>query len=81
VNAIAESYLQGVSTRKVAAIIDHLGMDQLSPSSVSRIAQDLDRESTNFSLVRSIWHSRSSSSMPRTPRSGKVRGMSRKRFS
>ena len=43
-NAIAESYLQGVSTWKVAAIIDHLGMDQLSPSSVSRIAQDLDRE-------------------------------------
>lgn len=48
VNAIAESYLQGVSTRKVEAIIGHLGIDQLSPSSVSRIAQDLDREVQEF---------------------------------
>ena len=36
VNAIAESYLQGVSTRKVQEIVAHLGMEQLSPSSVSR---------------------------------------------
>lgn len=48
VNAIAESYLQGVSTRKVQAIVEHLGIDQLSPSSVSRIAQDLDREVHEF---------------------------------
>ena len=53
VNAIAESYLQGVSTRKVEAIISHLGIDQLSPSSVSRIAQDLDREVQEF-LTRQI---------------------------
>lgn len=53
VNAIAESYLQGVSTRKVSAIISHLGIDQLSPSSVSRIAQDLDREMQEF-LTRLI---------------------------
>jgi transposase-like protein len=55
VNAIAESYLQGVSTRKVEAIIAHLGIDQLSPSSVSRIAQDLDREVQEF-LMRPIEH-------------------------
>jgi putative transposase len=48
VNAIAESYFQGVSTRKVQAIIEHLGIDQLPPSSVSRIAQDLDREVHEF---------------------------------
>ena len=48
VNAVAESYLQGVSTRKVEAIISQLGIDQLSPSSVSRIAQDLDREVQEF---------------------------------
>lgn len=48
VNAIAESYLQGVSTRKVQAIISHLGIDQLSPSSVSRIAQDLDEQVKAF---------------------------------
>jgi transposase-like protein len=53
VNAIAESYLQGVSTRKVEAIISHLGIDQLSPSSVSRIARDLDRE-VHESLTRPI---------------------------
>jgi len=53
VNAIAESYLQGVSTRKVEAIISHLGIDQLSPSSVSRIAQDLDHEVHEF-LTRPI---------------------------
>ena len=48
VNAIAESYLQGVSTRKVQIIISHLGIDQLSPSSVSRIAQDLDEQVKAF---------------------------------
>ena len=48
VNAIAESYLQGVSTRKVQTIIAHLGIDQLSPSSVSRIARDLDDQVLAF---------------------------------
>lgn len=48
VNAIAESYLQGVSTRKVQEIVAHLGMDQLSPSSVSRIAHDLDDQVKAF---------------------------------
>ncbi len=48
VNAIAESYLQGVSTCKVQAIISHLGIEQLSPSSVSRIASDLDDQVKTF---------------------------------
>ena len=55
VNAIAESYLQGVSTRKVQEIVAHLGMDQLSPSSVSRIAHDLDDQVKAF-LNRPIEH-------------------------
>ena len=42
VNAIVESYLQGVSTRRVQWIVQHLGIDQLSPASVSRVAKDLD---------------------------------------
>ncbi len=42
VNAVVESYLQGVSTRKVQEIIAHLGIDHLSPASVSRMAKDLD---------------------------------------
>lgn len=48
VNAIAESYLQGVSTRRVQEIVAHLGVEQLSPSSVSRIAQDLDENVKKF---------------------------------
>ena len=42
VNAVVESYLQGVSTRRVQGIVQHLGIDQLSPASVSRMAKDLD---------------------------------------
>ncbi len=44
-NAVVESYLQGVSTRRVQGIaqhLEHLGIDQLSPASVSRVAKDLD---------------------------------------
>jgi len=55
VNAIAGSYLQSVSTRQVESIIAHLGIDQLSPSSVSRIAQNHDREVQEF-LARPIEH-------------------------
>ena len=48
VNAIAESYLQGVSTRKVQTIVSHLGIEQLSPSSVSRISKELDEHVHEF---------------------------------
>jgi len=48
VNAIAESYLQGVSTRKVQDIVQHLGIEQLSPASVSRMAKDLDEQVQAF---------------------------------
>jgi len=48
VNAIAESYLQGVSTRKVLDIVQHLGIEQLSPASVSRMAKDLDDHVQEF---------------------------------
>ena len=52
-NAIVESYLQGVSTRRVQWIVQHLGIDQLSPASVSRIAKDLDDTVREF-LLRPI---------------------------
>ena len=39
VNAIVESYLQGVSTRRVQDIVSRLGIEELSASSVSRIAK------------------------------------------
>ena len=53
VNAIVESYLQGVSTRRVQEIVSHLGIDQLSPASVSRMAKDLDDQVQAF-LLRPI---------------------------
>jgi hypothetical protein len=55
VNAIVESYLQGVSTRKIQDIVSHLGIEQLSPASVSRMVRDLDEQVQAF-LTRSIEH-------------------------
>lgn len=48
VNAVVESYLQGVSTRRVQEIVAHLGIEQLSPTSVSRMAKDLDDQVQTF---------------------------------
>ena len=48
INAIIESYLQGVSTRKVQDIVSQLGIDQLSASSVSRISRELDEKVEEF---------------------------------
>jgi len=42
-NAILESYLQGVSTRKIQDIVAHLGVEQVSASYVSKIASELER--------------------------------------
>jgi putative transposase len=47
-NVIVESYLQGVSTRKIKEIISHLGVDQISAMTVSRIAQELDEQVEQF---------------------------------
>jgi putative transposase len=53
VNAIVESYLQGVSTRKIQEIVAHLGIDHLSLASVSRMVKDLDNQVQAF-LLRPI---------------------------
>ena len=53
VNAIVESYLQGVSTRRIQEIVAHLGIEHLSPASVSRTAKGLDDQVQAF-LLRSI---------------------------
>ena len=53
VNAVVESSLQGVSTRRVQEIVAHLGIEQLSPASVSRMAKDLDEQVQAF-LLRPI---------------------------
>ena len=52
-NAIIESYLQGVSTRKIEAVISHLGVSQISASYVSKVAQELDGKVTEF-MERSV---------------------------
>lgn len=48
VNAIIESYLQGVSTRNVETVISHLGVNQVSASYVSKVAQELDEKVHEF---------------------------------
>jgi transposase-like protein len=55
VNAIVESYLQGVSTRRIQDIVSRLGIEELSASSVSRIAKELDEKVEEF-LKRPIEH-------------------------
>lgn len=47
-NVILESYLQGVSTRKIEAVVKTLGVDELSASSVSRISKELDEKVNEF---------------------------------
>ena len=47
-NAIIESYLQGVSTRKVQHVISTLGVEKISPSYVSSIAKELDSKVMEF---------------------------------
>ena len=56
INAVIESYLQGVSTRRVKDIVSQLGIEELSASSVSRIAKELDEKVEEF-LKRPIEHS------------------------
>ncbi len=56
INAVIESYLQGVSTRRVQDIVSRLGVEDLSASSVSRISRDLDGRVEEF-LKRPIEHS------------------------
>jgi transposase-like protein len=41
--AVAESYLEGVSTRKVEKVFSKFGLDRISASEVSRIAKKLDK--------------------------------------
>lgn len=55
INAVIESYLQGVSTRKIQEIVSRLGVEYLSASSVSRISKELDEKVEEF-LKRPIEH-------------------------
>jgi putative transposase len=55
INAVLESYLQGVSTRRIQDIVSRLGIESLSASSVSRISRELDEKVEEF-LKRPIEH-------------------------
>jgi putative transposase len=54
-NAVAESYLQGVSTRRMKKITTALGVGEISAFSVSRIAKELDEKVNEF-LSKPIEH-------------------------
>jgi putative transposase len=53
--AVAESYLQGVSTQRVEKIMTALGVGEISASSVSRITKELDEKVEEF-LSKRIEH-------------------------
>lgn len=55
INAVLESYLQGVSTRRIQDIVSRLGIESLSASSISRMAKELDEKVEEF-LKRPIEH-------------------------
>ena len=46
--AVAESYLEGVSTRKVEKVFSEFGLENISASEVSRIAKKLDKLVKDF---------------------------------
>ena len=48
INAILESYKQGVSTRRIQSIMNQLGIDGISADTVSRMAQELDEQVHEF---------------------------------
>lgn len=48
VAAVAEMYVKGVSTRKVEAVANELGVSELSKSQVSRLTAELDAEVEAF---------------------------------
>ncbi|WP_048184942.1 IS256 family transposase [Methanosarcina siciliae] len=54
-SAVAESYLQGVSTRRVDNVMTALGVKGISASSVSRITKELDEKVSEF-LSKPIEH-------------------------
>ena len=45
---VAEAYVNGVSTRKVERVVEQLGVDAMSKSTVSRICQQLDERVDAF---------------------------------
>lgn len=49
---VQEAYVQGVSTRRVDALVQALGLNGVSKSQVSRLCEELDEEVTRFRTRR-----------------------------
>jgi transposase-like protein len=56
VAVIQEAYIQGVSTRRVDALVKALGMEGISKSQVSRLCQSLDQEVERFRTRALLGH-------------------------
>jgi len=52
VAVVAEAYVQGVSTRKVEALVQTLGLAGISKSEVSRVCASLDAQTDAFRTRR-----------------------------
>ena len=63
ITVVADCYLAGVSTRRMDKLVKTLGINALSKSQVSRMAEDLDEQVAAF-RQRSITRARSRSSPP-----------------
>ena len=48
ITVVADAYLAGVSTRRMDKLVKQLGIDSLSKSQVSRMAEDLDEHVADF---------------------------------
>jgi len=48
INAILESYINGVSTRKIRAVMDELGVHGISADMVSRMGREIDEKVQEF---------------------------------
>jgi putative transposase len=55
-NAIVESYIQGVSTRRIKEIVLNLGIEKLSATSASNIAKELDKNKANRKRNKISFH-------------------------
>jgi transposase-like protein len=64
ITVVADCYLAGVSTRRMDKLVKTLGIDSLSKSQVSRMAEDLDEQVAAFGTGAWTRPGRSRSSPP-----------------
>ena len=72
VSVIQEAWIAGVSTRRVDELVQAIGMNGISKSSVSKLCKDIDERVNAFLSGRSAANGPISGSMPPTSRSAKA---------